>query len=428
MTDRRSGAHPAARRRPVRRIAASFALAATVLAGPAIGTAAAAPVTEVDLAKYARTAQHDLPEPTRTSGEAAGDLLAKEASAVTYDWDRDTLFVVGDEGTSIVQVSKTGQLIDVMQLSGFADTEGLAYIGNGQFIVSEERERAVHRFTYAKDTTLTRRRPDRRSRDAGRQRRHRGHHERPGHGRRHRGRQGEGPAGHLPHGPGLHGGHRHERLRDDGEPDEPLRPRTRRHVGPLRRLRAAQRPHADRRRRGQPAGRQPGGRADRRGRPLRLDPEHADHPRRREQRPVGPRPDPRGRGDGRRRHDLHGQRGRRRRHRPPAALGLPAHRHAERGADRGLDPAADRVAARELDDHRPAEGRRRQRHGPRRPGHERVQRHGSRRRVLRGRPRRPLPQGRHRAGLRDEAELHRERAGRRPDGRRPPTPRARPTR
>ena len=27
---------------------------------------------------------------------------------MTYDWDTDTLFVVGDGGTSVVQVTKTG--------------------------------------------------------------------------------------------------------------------------------------------------------------------------------------------------------------------------------------------------------------------------------------------------------------------------------
>jgi uncharacterized protein YjiK len=48
--------------------------------------------------------------------------------------DTDTLFVVGDGSTSIVQVTKTGQLIDSMTLAPgsspqgteFYDTEGLA--------------------------------------------------------------------------------------------------------------------------------------------------------------------------------------------------------------------------------------------------------------------------------------------------------------
>jgi hypothetical protein len=38
----------------------------------------------------------------------------------------------------------------------FYDTEGLTYIGNGQFVMTEERDRQVVKFTYAAGTTLTR--------------------------------------------------------------------------------------------------------------------------------------------------------------------------------------------------------------------------------------------------------------------------------
>jgi uncharacterized protein YjiK len=135
--------------------------AVAALAGPA--PAHAAPLTGVDLSQYARVGRFDLPEPTRTT-PPANSLLAQEASAVTYDWDTDTLFVVGDGGTSVVQVSKTGQLIDSMTLAQgtspqgteFYDTEGIAYVGNGKFVLSEERDRKLNLFTYAKDTTLTR--------------------------------------------------------------------------------------------------------------------------------------------------------------------------------------------------------------------------------------------------------------------------------
>ena len=103
-----------------------------------------------------------MPEPTRTAA-AAGSLLAQEASAVTYNWDTDTLFITSDGGTSIVQVSKTGELIDSMTLAPggspqgteFYDPEGITYIGNGQFVMSEERDRQVVQFTYEAGTTLT---------------------------------------------------------------------------------------------------------------------------------------------------------------------------------------------------------------------------------------------------------------------------------
>ncbi len=119
--------------------------------------------TSVDLATYVRVGRHDLPEPTRTT-PPPNSLLAQEVSAVTYNWDTNTLFVVGDAGTSVVQVTKTGQLIDSMTLamgsspqgSEFYDPEGLTYIGNNQFVMTEERDRRVVRFTYAAGTTLTR--------------------------------------------------------------------------------------------------------------------------------------------------------------------------------------------------------------------------------------------------------------------------------
>lgn len=120
-------------------------------------------VSNIDLSTYVRVGRYDLPEPTRTT-PPANSLLAQEVSAVTYNWDTDTLFVVGDGGTSIVQVTKTGQLIDSMTLSPggspqgteFYDPEGLTYVGNGQFVMTEERDRLANLFTYVAGSTLTR--------------------------------------------------------------------------------------------------------------------------------------------------------------------------------------------------------------------------------------------------------------------------------
>lgn len=136
----------------------------TALAVTALVTiSASAQVTSVDLSTYVRVGRYDLPEPTRTV-PPANSLLAQEASAVTYNKDTGTLFVVGDGGTSIVQVSKTGQLIDSMTLAldaskpqgtYFYDPEGLAYVGGGKFVLIEERYRQVNLFTYVPNTTLT---------------------------------------------------------------------------------------------------------------------------------------------------------------------------------------------------------------------------------------------------------------------------------
>lgn len=117
----------------------------------------------VDLSKYVRIGRYDLPEPTRTTPPAS-NLLAQEVSGVTYNWDTQTLFVLGDGGTAVVQVSKTGQLINTMTLATggspqgteFYDPEGITYIGNGKFVLVEERNRQAVLFTYAAGTTLTR--------------------------------------------------------------------------------------------------------------------------------------------------------------------------------------------------------------------------------------------------------------------------------
>jgi uncharacterized protein YjiK/2',3'-cyclic-nucleotide 2'-phosphodiesterase (5'-nucleotidase family)/Ca2+-binding RTX toxin-like protein len=130
---------------------------------PLCGFGASENNMSIDLSNYVRVGRYDLPEPTRTTAPT-GNLLAQEASAVTYNWDTDTLFVLGDGGTAIVEVSKTGQLIGTMTLAqgsspqgtAFFDPEGLAYVGNGQFVMTEERDRNAVKFTYAANTTLTR--------------------------------------------------------------------------------------------------------------------------------------------------------------------------------------------------------------------------------------------------------------------------------
>ncbi len=161
-----SSAAPAPPARPlakqvVRSLLLAFGAVAALLA--LVASAHAAPLTEVDLAKYKRVGRFDLPEPTRTSAPA-DNLLAQEASGITYDWDTETLFVVGDGGTAVVQVDKEGNLIDTMTLAPgsspqgttFYDTEGIAYIGGGEFVITEERYRQLDRFTYVAGTTLTR--------------------------------------------------------------------------------------------------------------------------------------------------------------------------------------------------------------------------------------------------------------------------------
>ena len=109
-------------------------IATAVLLAPAL---AGAQVASLDLGNYQLTRTVSLPA-----------VQASEASAVTWNWDSDSLFVVGDEGDAIVEVDRNGTLLSSMSLSGFDDTEGLTYIGNGQFVVVEERLQHAYVLTY----------------------------------------------------------------------------------------------------------------------------------------------------------------------------------------------------------------------------------------------------------------------------------------
>ncbi|WP_022928622.1 SdiA-regulated domain-containing protein [Patulibacter americanus] len=135
---------------------ATAAVVAAV-AGPAAGVAAAAPLDGVDLSTYQRVGRYDLPTPATTTAPAGSELVS-EASGVTYDAATDSLFVVGDEGTSVVRVSRTGKHLDSMTLApgAFEDTEGIAAIGDGRLVITEERTRTVSRFTYVAGGTLRR--------------------------------------------------------------------------------------------------------------------------------------------------------------------------------------------------------------------------------------------------------------------------------
>ncbi|MFO0828525.1 MAG: SdiA-regulated domain-containing protein [Phycisphaerales bacterium] len=108
-------------------------------------TGVLAPPTSLNLANYRLTATYPLPP-----------VSASEASAVTYNWDTGTLFVLGDEGDALVEVTTNGTPVSEMTLTGFDDTEGLTYIGRGQFVIVEERLQDVFLLDYAAGGTADR--------------------------------------------------------------------------------------------------------------------------------------------------------------------------------------------------------------------------------------------------------------------------------
>jgi uncharacterized protein YjiK len=122
----------------VRTLGALAVIAASSLVAPLANAA----VSSVDLSNYHLAGAYGLPS------------SASEASSVTWNWDTNTLFTLGDEGDAIVQVSKTGQVINSMSLTGFLDTEGMTYIGNGRFVVTEERRQQAFVLTYNANGTV----------------------------------------------------------------------------------------------------------------------------------------------------------------------------------------------------------------------------------------------------------------------------------
>jgi uncharacterized protein YjiK len=151
---------PPARPRRLRGLSIAFLLAIVALLAVAAASASAA-VSTVNLAQYKRIERFPLPLPPG-SPAPAHSLLAEEASGVTYDPVTETLFVVGDGGTSVVEVDKEGHLLSSMTLapeasrpSGetFYDTEGVAYVGQSptgkpELVITEERESKLDLFEY----------------------------------------------------------------------------------------------------------------------------------------------------------------------------------------------------------------------------------------------------------------------------------------
>ena len=116
----------------------NVALCCALVCAPGLATA-------LNLADYSVTGTFALPVAT-----------AAEASAVTYNWDTGTLFVLGDEGDALVEVQTDGTPVGSMVLTGFDDTEGLAYVGSGRFVITEERLRDAYRLDYAAGGTAAR--------------------------------------------------------------------------------------------------------------------------------------------------------------------------------------------------------------------------------------------------------------------------------
>ena len=141
---------------PRSRTAASFRLPVAALLATALVTVNASAQLSINLANYAVSAIYSLDPLNGTSGGISG----LEASAFTYVRDRGSLFFVGDEGTGVVEISRTGQTLGFMNFNWTGtgstnnDAEGLTYLGGGQLAVAEERLQNLYRFTFTDGGTV----------------------------------------------------------------------------------------------------------------------------------------------------------------------------------------------------------------------------------------------------------------------------------
>ena len=127
-----------------------------VLAVAATISFSAHAATSLNLSTYTVTATYGLDRLNGTTGGISG----LEGSAITYAKDRNSLFYVGDEGTGVVEISKTGATLGYSPFNWTGtgstknDTEGLAYLGNGRLIVTEERLQDAYSFNYLAGSTV----------------------------------------------------------------------------------------------------------------------------------------------------------------------------------------------------------------------------------------------------------------------------------
>jgi uncharacterized protein YjiK len=126
--------------------------ALAALAGTSVHAA-----TSINLGNYAVSGTYALDSLNGTSGGISG----LEGSAIAYARDRGTLFFVGDEGTGVVEISRTGQTIsnNLFDWTGTGstkhDTEGLTYLGGEVLVVGEERLQDAYRFSYTAGGSVT---------------------------------------------------------------------------------------------------------------------------------------------------------------------------------------------------------------------------------------------------------------------------------
>lgn len=83
--------------------------------------------------------------------------ITDNASGLTFNTNSGTLFAVINNPEKLIELNIHGKVLRTIKLEGFEDTEGLAYLGDNQFAILEERKRAIVLISVTADTrTLSR--------------------------------------------------------------------------------------------------------------------------------------------------------------------------------------------------------------------------------------------------------------------------------
>lgn len=91
---------------------------------------------------------YDIGEPITLPG------IKDNLSGLTYHPGSDSLFAVLNNPEILIELSKQGDILRQIPLRGFIDTESLDYLGNGLFVVTEERRRRLVFFYVDADTEV----------------------------------------------------------------------------------------------------------------------------------------------------------------------------------------------------------------------------------------------------------------------------------
>lgn len=79
--------------------------------------------------------------------KALTGLEEDETSGLTYNPATGTLFTVTGQNPLLVELSRQGEILRRIELSGFADPEGVEVLDNGRMAIVDERRRQLTTFT-----------------------------------------------------------------------------------------------------------------------------------------------------------------------------------------------------------------------------------------------------------------------------------------